>query len=232
MANDDFSEPPRRADSKNAISFFSRFLGLGHHQGLGVRLGRILGVLSIEPFLGGGGSGQRALSTPPSPGNENPASQGGLWNPNVCVPTMAQPGFANGKCRCFPRYSLWSGGVGSRGVTPPLPPPAVCGLSFLALPNFIFPSRRSFWGFGWVAGLCLKGRGAIGGIPERVQSGHRALGGGYWRLEMRLGPVLGYGTAFGVESGPECWEGGGSSPLLKRFPGGWVRQTPPPPPRG
>ena len=66
MANDNFSEPPRRADSKNPIFFFSRFLGLGHHQGLGVRLGRILGVLSIEPFLGeGGGSSRRALSTPP-----------------------------------------------------------------------------------------------------------------------------------------------------------------------
>ena len=76
MANDDFSEPPRRADSKNPIFFFSRFLGLGHLRGLGVRLSRILGVLSIEPLLGeGGGSGRRALSTPPPPpGNENPAS--------------------------------------------------------------------------------------------------------------------------------------------------------------
>ena len=55
MANDDFSEPPRRADSKNPIFIFSRLLGLGHLQGLGVRLGRILGVLSIEPFLGEGG---------------------------------------------------------------------------------------------------------------------------------------------------------------------------------
>ena len=32
-----------------------RFLGLGHLQGLGVNLGRILGVPSIEPFSGGGG---------------------------------------------------------------------------------------------------------------------------------------------------------------------------------
>ena len=31
------------------------FLGLGHLQGPGVNLGRILGVLSIEPFLGEGG---------------------------------------------------------------------------------------------------------------------------------------------------------------------------------
>ena len=55
MANDDFSDPPQRADSKNPIFFFSRFLGLGHLQGPGVRLGRILGVLSIQPFLGEGG---------------------------------------------------------------------------------------------------------------------------------------------------------------------------------
>ena len=45
MANDDFSEPPRRADSKNPIFSFSRFLGPG------VRLRRILGGPSIEPFL-------------------------------------------------------------------------------------------------------------------------------------------------------------------------------------
>ena len=51
MANEDFSEPPRRADSKNPIFFFSRFLGLGHLRGPGVSLGRILGVLSIEPFF-------------------------------------------------------------------------------------------------------------------------------------------------------------------------------------
>ena len=48
----------------------------------------------------------------------------------------------------------------------------------------------------------------------KFQSGCRAvtgdvkqLGGGYWRLEMRLGLVLGYGNACGVESGPECWGG-------------------------
>ena len=65
MANDDFSEPPWRADSKNPIFIFGQFLGLGHLRGPGVRLGRILGVLSIEPFLGEGGSGRRTLSPPP-----------------------------------------------------------------------------------------------------------------------------------------------------------------------
>ena len=85
MANDDFSEPPQRADSKNPIFFFSRFLGLGHLQGLGFRLGRILGVLSIEPFLGEGGSGRRALSTPPPPGNENPASPDATCKMTQCL---------------------------------------------------------------------------------------------------------------------------------------------------
>ena len=53
----------------------------------------------------------------------------------------------------------------------------------------------------------------------KFQSGCRAvtgdvkrLGGGYWRLEMRLGLVLGYRDAFGVESGPECWGGGWGDP--------------------
>ena len=53
----------------------------------------------------------------------------------------------------------------------------------------------------------------------KFQSGCRAvagdvkrLGGGYWRLELRLGLVSGYGNAFGVESGQECW-GEGGTPL-------------------
>ena len=48
----------------------------------------------------------------------------------------------------------------------------------------------------------------------------KAVGGvgGYWRLEMRLGLVLGYGNSFGVESGQ--WGGGSPPPPFKRFPGG------------
>ena len=75
VANRDFSEPPQRADSKNPIFIFCQFLGLGHLRSPGVSLGRILGVPSIEPFLGeGGGSGWRALSSPPPPppGSESP----------------------------------------------------------------------------------------------------------------------------------------------------------------
>ena len=44
MPNDDFSEPPRRADSKNPIfNSFCRISGPGHRRGLGVSLGRIVG---------------------------------------------------------------------------------------------------------------------------------------------------------------------------------------------
>ena len=68
MANDDFSEPPRRADSKNPTFFFPPLLGLGHLQGLEVRFGRILGVLSIQPFLGEGGvRPEGSIDTPPPP---------------------------------------------------------------------------------------------------------------------------------------------------------------------
>ena len=60
----------------------------------------------------------------------------------------------------------------------------------------------------------------------------KQLGGGYWRLEMRLGLMLGYGNAFGGESGPECWGGRGTPPPFKRFPGAtprfWTQTTPPP----
>ena len=52
MANDEFSEPPRRADSNNAIFIFCRILGPGHFWGPGVSLARILGGPSIEPLLG------------------------------------------------------------------------------------------------------------------------------------------------------------------------------------
>ena len=50
----------------------------------------------------------------------------------------------------------------------------------------------------------------------------RLEGGGFWRLEMRLGLVLGDGNAFGVESGPECWgEGVPPPPPLQAIPCPW-----------
>ena len=59
---------------KIPFSFFSRFLGLGHLQGLGVRLGRILGSCQLSPFWGTGGVRPEGSIDPPPPGNENPAS--------------------------------------------------------------------------------------------------------------------------------------------------------------
>ena len=87
------------------------------------------------------------------------------------------------------------------------------------------PSREGGWGGGAQhvttprAGLCLKGRGAIGAIPERLQSGHGGCESGWagggavtggWKCGWGL--VLGDGNAFGVESGPECWGGRGNPP--------------------
>ena len=66
MANDDFSEPPRRTDSKNLSFIFFRLLGPRHHRGPGVSLGRILGVMSIEPFFWVGACSQGAVSTAPT----------------------------------------------------------------------------------------------------------------------------------------------------------------------
>ena len=50
---------------------------------------------------------------------------GGVWDPKVCVPKMAQSDFPGFECRPFPRWSLWYWG-GSRcgGV----PPPSSCGV--------------------------------------------------------------------------------------------------------
>ena len=62
-------------------------------------------------------------------------------------------------------------------------------------------------------GLCLKRWDAIVPSGCRAVTGDvKRLEGGYWRLEMRLGLVLGYGNAFGVESGLECWGGGAYPP--------------------
>ena len=64
-------------------------------------------------------------------------------------------------------------------------------------------------------GICLKGRGATGTIPEQLQSSQgtvKAVGGRLLAVEMRLGLVLGYGNCFGVESGPESLGTGGTPP--------------------
>ena len=67
MANDEFSKPPRRADSKNPVFIFCRFLCLGHLRGLGSVSVGFRGSRQLSPFWGGGGSSQGALSPPPPP---------------------------------------------------------------------------------------------------------------------------------------------------------------------
>ena len=89
MADDDLSEPPRRADSKNPIFIFCLILGLGHLRGPGVSLGRILGVPSIEPLLGWGGSSQGNLKTPPPSSIDCRVHY--LWFAFVCFLIRSQP---------------------------------------------------------------------------------------------------------------------------------------------
>ena len=67
MANDDFSKPPRRADSTNPIFIFCRILGPGHLRGPGVSLGKILGARQLSPFFEGGGPAGGLYRPPPPP---------------------------------------------------------------------------------------------------------------------------------------------------------------------
>ena len=65
------------------------------------------------------------------------------------------------------------------------------------------------------AGLCLKGRGAIWEVPERLQSGHRgceAVGGRLLAVGNAVGADVGVWECLGVESGPRCWGGGPPPP--------------------
>ena len=66
MANDDFSEPPRRADSKNPnFLFFPDFwVRVTSEARESVSVG-FWGSCQLSPFFWGGGSGRRALSIPP-----------------------------------------------------------------------------------------------------------------------------------------------------------------------
>ena len=65
MANDDFSEPPRRTDSKNSIFiFFSDFWVWVTCEAQGSVSVGFWGSRQLSPFWGGGSS-QGALSTPP-----------------------------------------------------------------------------------------------------------------------------------------------------------------------
>ena len=67
MANDDFSEPPRRADPKNPIFSFSDFWVWVTSEAQGSVSVGFWGSCQLSPFWRGGGCGRRALSTPPPP---------------------------------------------------------------------------------------------------------------------------------------------------------------------
>ena len=85
-------------------------------------------------------------------------------------------------------------GAGPSPPRPPVPPP---------LPGLRRPRRM-----GPPQGVLLEGEGGRWGpLPSGygAVTVRKRLGGGYRRLEMRLGLVLGYGNAFGVASGPECY---------------------------
>ena len=74
-------------------------------------------------------------------------------------------------------------------------------------------------------GLCLKGRGAIGAVPERLQSGHRGRESGWGRRFLAVGNAVGAGVGVwdclsGRVSAVGRGEGGYPPPPFKRFPGG------------
>ena len=72
MANDDFSEPPRRADSKHPIFIF--FPEVWVRVTSGARGSVSVGAPSIEPFFGGEGSSQWDCIAPPPPQSLTPLS--------------------------------------------------------------------------------------------------------------------------------------------------------------
>ena len=89
------------------------------------------------------------------------------------------------------------------------------------------PWAHSHRGVRGATGLCLKGRGALRAVPERLQSGHRECKcgcGGGWRLLAvgnAVGAGVGVGNAFwgGVRAGVLGGGEGVTPPLFKRFPG-------------
>ena len=72
MANDDFSEPPRCADSKNPIFFFSDLWVWVTSEARGSVSVGFWGSCQLSPFFlrGGGGRPEGSIDPPPPPGNE------------------------------------------------------------------------------------------------------------------------------------------------------------------
>ena len=103
MANDSFSEPPRRADSKNPIFFFSRFWVWVTSKAWGSDLVGFWGSCQLSPFWGEGGSRPEGSIDPP-PRNEDPASQV-LGKANTPSPCQRGPVVGHW-CRCHPSADL------------------------------------------------------------------------------------------------------------------------------
>ena len=102
-----FLDPLNALIPKIPFSFFCRFFGSASPPRPGVSLGRIWGVPSIEPLLGGARSSQGALLTPPPLPIESPPAQGMLPPP---PPPPAPTGCA------------WVGGAGMASIHWSAPP--------------------------------------------------------------------------------------------------------------
>ena len=153
MANDVFSEPPRRADSKNPIFIFSRFLGLGHLRGPGVSLGRILGVQSVEPFWGGPAGGLYRLPLPPQTKTRPPQRECSRAFDGLCSSKNLHA--VTPSCPPAHRLTLWP--------DPPMVRPPKVHRKTSA------PTQLKVWGTltGWVVkrsggGGCLDRGGGLG----------------------------------------------------------------------
>ena len=86
---------------------------------------------------------------------------GGVWDPKVCVPKIADQIFPMGNF-VFSRgghFGLDGGEGGPGGGTPP-PPPAVCGRSNTSLPPAPSPPPReeNFQGFFWGGAKIRRGK--------------------------------------------------------------------------
>ena len=170
MANDDFSEPPRRADSKNAVFiFFADFWVWVTSEARGSVLVGFWGARQLSPFFGGGGSSQGALLTP-APSIASPAapvvmhpSTGGRSGP--AWPSDRAEGHWSGGSQVHGQESLlmWPafGGV-TCVVSAERPPPQDrhCGAPL--------PSRRK----ARVALLCRPRRPALRQHHRRPFAGH------------------------------------------------------------
>ena len=226
-----FLDPLDALIPKIPFSFFCRFLGPGHLRGPGSVSVGFGGSRQLSLF-GGGGSSQRAVSTPPPqlkahlPLSPHLSHSYAITTQHRSVLT---PAIFNHRSSFSPSSVEPRGGAGATGGASPLR-----NNHFVqqraerrSVPHDVFfkdwPAPQPSASQALTAGLCLKGRGAIGEVPERLQSGHRGC-------EAVGGRLLAVGNTVGADVGVwECLWGrvrawvlggrGGTPPLpLKRFP--------------